>query len=77
MFFLKNLFTGVGLVTTSLNRCNMAQGLLRRSWFKYLNIIKKLPLPLPLHLSKILNFFNDIFRKKNFNTLYSTIGKVW
>ena len=47
MIFLKNLFKGVGLATLSLNRCNMAQGLLRSSWFKYLYRMKKLPLPLP------------------------------
>ena len=47
MIFLKNLFKGVGLATLSLYRYNMAKGLLRRSCFKYLNIMKKLPLPLP------------------------------
>ena len=45
--FFKNLFKGVGLATLSFNRCNMAQGLLRRNWFKYLNIMKNLPLSLP------------------------------
>ena len=47
MIFLKNLFKGVGSATLSLNRYNMTQGLLRRSCFKYLNIMKKLPLSLP------------------------------
>ena len=47
MIFLKNLFNGVGLATLSLDRYNMAQGLLRRSCFKYVNIMEKLPLPLP------------------------------
>ena len=51
----KNLFTGVGLATLSVNRYNMAQGLLRRCCFKYLNIMKKLPLPLPQHLKKADN----------------------
>ena len=46
MIFLKNFFKGVGLDTPSLNRYNMVQGLLRRSCFKYLNIMKKQPLPL-------------------------------
>ena len=46
MIFLKNLLNGVGLATLSFNRYNMAQGLLRISCFKYLNIIKKQPLPL-------------------------------
>ena len=47
MIFLKYLFKGVGLATLSLNRYNMAQGLLRGSYFKYLNRMKKLPLYLP------------------------------
>ena len=47
MIFLKNLFKGVGLATLSLNRYNIAQGLLGGSCFKYLNILEKLPLPLP------------------------------
>ena len=57
---------GVGLATLSFNKSNMAQGLLRRSWFKYLNITKKLPLPLtpPPTFKKFLIFFNDVFRKK-------------
>ena len=75
MIFLKNLFKGVGLATPSLNRYNMAQGLLRRSCFKYLNIMKKLPLPLPPPL-KNSNFFDDIFRKKT-PIPYHTIRKVW
>ena len=41
IIFLKNLFKGVGLATLSLNRYNMAQGMLRRSCVKYVNIIKK------------------------------------
>ena len=41
MIFKKNL-----LATLSFNKYNMAQGLLRKSCFKYLNIMKKLPLPL-------------------------------
>ena len=64
MIVLKNLFKGVGLATLSLNRYNMAQGLLRRSCFEYFNIMKKLPLPLPSPLKnkKILKiFFYDIF----------------
>ena len=63
IIFLKNLFKGVGLATLSLNRYNMAQGMLRRSCVKYVNIIKKLSFPLspPLKNSKILNFFYDIF----------------
>ena len=66
MIFLKNLFKGVGLATLSLNRCNMAQGLLRRSCFKYLDIIKKLPLP-PTPTFKNLKFFfvwRYIYKKK-------------
>ena len=63
--FSKNLFKGVGLATLSLNRYNMAQGLLRKSCFKYLNIMKKQPLPLPLppplKNSKKFIFFDDIF----------------
>ena len=50
IIFLRNLFKGVGLATLSLNMYNMAQGLLRRSCFKYVNRMKKLPLPLPPHL---------------------------
>ena len=46
MIFLKNLFKGVGLDTLFFNRYNMAQGLLRRSCFKYVNIMKKQPLSL-------------------------------
>ena len=64
MIFLKNLFKGVGLATLSFNRYNMAQGLLRRSCFKYLNIMKKLPLPLPLKNSKNFFLFDNIFIKK-------------
>ena len=48
MIFLKNVFKGVGLATLSLINYNMARGLLGRSCLKYFNIIKKLPLPLPL-----------------------------
>ena len=63
--FLKNLFEGVGLATLSFTRCNMVQGLLRRSWFKYLNIMKKLPLPIPFPSPfKNSKFFYDKFRKK-------------
>ena len=47
MMILKKLFQGVRLATLSFNKYNMAQGLLRRSCFKYVNIMKKLPLPLP------------------------------
>ena len=43
----KKLFKGVGLATLYFNIYNMAQGFLRRSCFKYLNIMKKQPLPLP------------------------------
>ena len=50
------MFKGVELATLSFNRCNMAQCLLRRSWFKYLNITKK--------KKKNSKFFYDIFRKK-------------
>ena len=76
MIFLKNLFKGVGLATLSLYRYNMAQDLLRRSCFKCLYIIKKLPLPLPPPLKNSKFFFDDIFRKKN-PIPYPTIGKVW
>ena len=55
MIFVKNMFKGVELATLSFNRCNMAQCLLRRSWFKYLNITKK---------KKILNFFTIYLEKK-------------
>ena len=41
MIFFKNLFKGVELATLSFKRYNMAQGLLRRSCFKYLNIMEK------------------------------------
>ena len=61
MIFLKNLFKGVGLATLSFYRYNMAQGLLRRSCFKYLNIMKKLPLS---KNSTIFCLFDDIFIKK-------------
>ena len=38
----------MGLATLSVNRYNIAQGLLGRSCFKYLNIIKKTtPFPTP------------------------------
>ena len=59
MIFLKNLIKGVGLATLYLNRYNMAHGLLRRSCFKYLNIMKKqlLPLAPPLKNLKFLKFF--------------------
>ena len=68
----------MGLATLSINRYNMAQGSLRRSCFKYLNIMKKLPLPLHPFLknSKIFCLFDDIFRKKT-PIPYHTIGKVW
>ena len=69
MIILKKLFKGVGLATLSFNRCNMAQGLFRRSWFKYLNITKKLPPPLPLPPFKNLKIFFTIYLEKNFNTL--------
>ena len=52
---LKNLFKGVGLATLSWNKYKMAQGLLKRSCFKYLNIMKKLPLSLPLPLKNLKN----------------------
>ena len=56
MIFLKNLLNGVGLATLSSNRYNMAQGLLKKSCFKFLNIMTKQPLPLapPLKNKKIL-----------------------
>ena len=59
MKFKKKLLKWMGLAILFFNRYNMAQGLLRRSCFKYLNIMKKLPLPLPLPLKnkKIPKFF--------------------
>ena len=56
MIFLKNLLNGVGLATLSFNRYNMAQGLQRRSCFKYLNIMKKQPLSLAPPLKNSKNF---------------------
>ena len=60
----------------------MAQGLQKRSCFKYLNIIKKTtPSPTPT-FKKLKNFkpfltiISDIFRKKT-PIPYPTIGKVW
>ena len=64
MIFLKNLFKGVGLATLSLNRYNRAQGLLRRSCFKYINIMKKLPLLLPPHLKNSKFFLTISLEKK-------------
>ena len=74
--FLKNLFKGVGLATLTFNRCNMAQGLLRRSWFKYLNIMKKLPLPLPFpSFFKNSKFFLTIYLEKKLQYLILRSGK--
>ena len=72
MIFLKNLFKGVGLATSSLINYNMARGLPGRSCLKYFNIIKKLPLPHPYpyrkKISKIpkIYFFvcDDFFQNK-------------
>ena len=57
------LLKGVGLATPSFNRFNMAQGLLRRSWFKYLNIMKKLPLPLPPPFKNSITFPTVIYNR--------------
>ena len=77
MIFLKYLFKGVVLATLSFNRCNMAQGLLRRSWFKYLNIMKKLPLPLPPPPPPFKNskFFFTIYLEKKLQYLILRSGK--
>ena len=53
MIFLKNLFKGVGLATLSFNRYNMAQGLRRRSCFKY----NEKTTPFPTTTFKKLKFF--------------------
>ena len=77
MIFVKNLFKGVGLATLYFNRYNMAQGLLGRSCFKYLNIIKKSTPSSTPNLKKLQKFFfvcDDIFLKKTLIPYY-TIGK--
>ena len=53
MIFLTNFFKGTGLATLSFNWYSMAQRLLGRSCFKYLNIMKKLPHPLPPPLNSM------------------------
>ena len=78
MIFFKKIIQGVGLATLSFNRYNMAQGLLGRSCFKNLNIMKKLPLPLPppLKNSKNLFFlFVAIFFKRKLSYLNLRSGK--
>ena len=78
---LTNFFKEVGLATLSFNWYSMAQGLLGRSCFKYLNIMKNYPFPYPYlkKISKIpkIYFFvcDDIFLKKT-PIPYPTIGKV-
>ena len=70
MIFLKNLLQGAGLATLSFNRYNMAQGLLGRSCFKYLNVINKnylfpyLQLKKNLKIPKIYFFCLWLFLKK-------------
>ena len=84
MIFLKNLFTGVGLATSSLINYNMAQGLPGRSCLKYFNIIKKTtssPTTTPtvkklVKFQKIFYLFVTIFFKIKLIP-YPTIGKVW
>ena len=65
MIFFKNLFKGVELATLSFKRYNIAQGLLRRSCFKYLNIMKKLfwksLLFLQITLKKMMDNFRILF----------------
>ena len=80
MIFFKNLFKGVGLATLFFNRYNMAQGLLRRSCSKYLNIIKNYPSSTPPPTFKKLKkffFCLTIYLLKKTPIPYPTIGKVW
>ena len=61
MIFLKNLFKGVGLATSSLINYNVARGLPGRSCLKYFKIINKnSPSPTPT-VKKLVKFQKFIF----------------
>ena len=67
----KNLFKGVGLATLSLINYNMARGLLGRSCFKYLNIIKNYPSALKKlrKFQKLIFLFVTIFFERKLSYL--------